>query len=406
MIPIHTIYVLTLISQTTTAAALALLAWNEHRLSGLRALAIACGLHAGAILMMPLWRNANLLVPEVVSAAFLPTIFLLIHEGLESLLLKRERPSHLWRAIVAFSVVVVVALAPLNQLWSMQVARLAGVVVIGRTVWMLWRTRADTTRIPARVTAVLLASALLTFAARVPIEPRVPASGRLLISLREMNMVEISLLAFSFLALYQAESKRLLYEETRRDVLTGLLNRRAIEEMAVEETRNSERTGTALALLMLDIDLFKALNDQWGHPFGDHALRSVAETLRREVQSPRISVGRMSGEEFVVLLPDYSASAAQLFAESIRAAVAGLVLVQDGRRAQVTVSIGVAIRCPGEINWVRMLHRADKALYQAKRSGRNCVALCDEAMEIRSGARGQIVARSLRIDSDKSAYRK
>ena len=160
---------------------------------------------------------------------------------------------------------LVVVLAPWSQLWSMQIARCAGVVLMARTVWMLWRTKRGSTRTPALVTAALLGCILCTMLARISLEPRIPASSLLLL-LRKLTFVEITLLAFSFLAVQQAESQRLLHDETRQDALTGLPNRRAMEERAAAETRISEQTGRPLALLMMDLDGFKALNDTWGHP--------------------------------------------------------------------------------------------------------------------------------------------
>lgn len=383
MIPLRTIYIVTLVSQATSALALAVLAFTDWRVPGIRVLAIACVLHTAATFVMPMWRGAKLWGPEAISAAILPLMFLLIHEGLDSLIQKRDRPSQLWRTGVGATMAIVVALAPWNQLWSMQIARCAAILLIARTMWMLANTQSGSVRIPSLLTAGLLGSILCTFLAGIPIEPLEPASA-FLVSLRELTMAEVSLLAFSFLAVYQAESKRLVHEETRRDARTGLLNRRAIREAAAEETRLSEATGKPLALIMMDIDLFKALNDEWGHPFGDEAVRAVASVLRGVADAPRTSAARLSGEEFVLLVPEFTAAAARQVAERLRSAIEALALEQDGRRARVTVSIGVAMRHKGESTSARMLRRADTALYRAKRGGRNRVVLCDEAVDVRS----------------------
>jgi diguanylate cyclase (GGDEF)-like protein len=214
--------------------------------------------------------------------------------------------------------------------------------------------------------------------ARIPLEPWEPASPFLLF-LRELTMVEITLLAFSFLAVQQAESDRLLHDETRQDALTGLPNRRAMEEQAGAEMRVSKRTGRPLALLMMDLDGFKGLNDTWGHPFGDHALRAVGEVLLRGAKAAGNPVARLSGEEFAMLLPDHTLAAASRIAELLRAAIAELVLVQSDRRVLLTVSIGVAMRQAGDSTWTEMLRRADAALYRAKLGGRNRVMVCEEA---------------------------
>jgi diguanylate cyclase (GGDEF)-like protein len=305
------------------------------------------------------------LAPEAVSAAFLPLIFFLIHEGLQSLVQQRQRSSRAAMLLVGAIVVLVVILAPWSQLWSMQIARCAGVVLMAWTVWMLWRTKRRSTRIPALVTAALLGCILCTMLARIPLEPRVPAPPFLLF-LRELTIVEITLLAFSFLAVQQAESKRLVHDEARQDVLTGLPNRRAMEEEAAAEMRLSERTGRPLALLMMDLDEFKGLNDSWGHPFGDDALRAVGDILLRAANAEKSPIARLSGEEFVMLIPNRTLAAAGRVAELLRAAIAELVLVQNGQPVTLTVSIGVAMRNGGDSTWSEMLRRADAALYRAK----------------------------------------
>jgi diguanylate cyclase (GGDEF)-like protein len=378
MISLHTIYAVTLVSQATSALALGLLAYSDRRLHGLRALAAACGLHAAAIFVMPMWRNANRWVPEAISAAFLPLIFFLIHVGLQSLVQERKRPSRAVMLLVGAVMVLVAALAPWSQLWSMQIARCAGVVLMAWTVWMLSQTQRGGTRIPALVTAALLGCILCTMLARIPLEPHIPASS-LLLFLRKLTIVEITLLAFSFLAVQQAESNRLLHAETRQDVLTGLPNRRAMEEQAAAEMRRAERTGKPLALLMMDLDGFKVLNDTWGHPFGDYALRAVGKVLLRGARTAGNSVARLSGEEFVMLLPNHALGAASRIAEQLRAAIADLVLVQSGQRVSLTVSIGVAMRHAGDSAWTEMVRRADQALYRAKLGGRNRVTVCEEA---------------------------
>ena len=380
MISLHTIYVVTLVSQATSALALALLAYSDRRLQGLRALAAACALHSAAIFLMPMWRNANHWVPEAISAALLPLIFFLIDEGLQSLVQERKHSSHAVMLLVGVVMLLVIVLAPWSQLWSMQIARCAGVVLMGRTVWMLWQTKRSNTRVPVLITAALLACIFCTMLARIPLEPHVPASTFLLF-LRKLTIIEITLLAFSFLAVQQAESNRRLHDETRHDVLTGLPNRRAIEEQAAAEMRVSQRTGRPLPLLMMDLDGFKALNDTWGHPFGDYALRAVGEVLLQGAKTGRNPVARLSGEEFAMLLPDHTLAAASQIAELLRTAIADLVLIQSDQRVPLTVSIGVAMRRAGDSDWTEMLRRADEALYRAKLGGRNRVMVYEEPNE-------------------------
>src|SRR6202051_47586 len=142
-----------------------------------------------------------------------------------------------------------------------------------------------------------------------------------------------------------------------------------MEERATAETHISEQTGRPLALLMMDLDGFKALNDTWGHPFGDQVLRVVGDLLLREAKAAGRLVARLSGEEFVMLLPDHSLAAACRVAELLRAAIADLVLVRSDECVPLTVSIGVAMRQAGESTWTEMLRRADVALSRAQDAG-------------------------------------
>jgi diguanylate cyclase (GGDEF)-like protein len=160
------------------------------------------------------------------------------------------------------------------------------------------------------------------------------------------------------------------------DPLTGLRNRRAIEEAAARAVRDAVTLRRPLALVMLDLDRFKALNDTWGHALGDRALQTVGTALLQ--LAGHGCVARLGGEEFAVLLPGASVEEAGRLAEQIRVAVEGLRLSQGAEIASFTTSVGVSSLHPGETEWTALLHRADVALYRAKREGRNRVVLCEE----------------------------
>ena len=152
------------------------------------------------------------------------------------------------------------------------------------------------------------------------------------------------------------------------DPLTGLLNRRYIEERLAEETNRSQRSGEPLSLLMLDVDEFKSYNDKFGHPAGDEALRIVGRILKESLRGADVAA-RYGGEEFSVLLPATSGEEAETIAERIRRQT------EDTKfpKRRVTLSIGIASLSP-EVDSVEKLFRAaDTALYQAKQNGRNAV---------------------------------
>jgi len=163
-----------------------------------------------------------------------------------------------------------------------------------------------------------------------------------------------------------------LSEEARRDDLTGLYNRRAFNDFFRAEAGRVRRYGGLLALVLLDLDHFKRVNDAHGHDAGDEVLRDFARVLRescREVDVP----ARYGGEEFAVLMPAAGTRAARLLAERVRRDFGAIKFREDGERFGVTVSAGVC-KWTRSVNSPRaMLRRADAALYAAKHAGRDRV---------------------------------
>ena len=160
---------------------------------------------------------------------------------------------------------------------------------------------------------------------------------------------------------------RAQHELATIDDLTGIHNRRSIMTTASKIERSQAQAGS-LSLLMVDIDHFKAVNDRYGHLVGDEVLRQLSETLRSQIRSTDI-VGRYGGEEFLVLMPYTGPDGALLIAEKLRKSVVDNLK----HSVSVTISIGVATTTEHDTTLDRTLARADKALYQAKNSGRNCV---------------------------------
>lgn len=155
------------------------------------------------------------------------------------------------------------------------------------------------------------------------------------------------------------------------DELTGALNRRALGDQAPALARAVHDTGRTLAVMLLDIDHFKSINDTHGHPAGDAVLRQLVPALRAPLRQDAL-VMRYGGEEFALLVPVEHADAARTVAERVRAAVAATVFRTDGRSIGVTASIGLTLAQPGE-GIEQALQRADAALYRAKQGGRNRV---------------------------------
>jgi diguanylate cyclase (GGDEF)-like protein len=161
-------------------------------------------------------------------------------------------------------------------------------------------------------------------------------------------------------------------EAAIHDALTGLHNRRAFNESLERACAREDRQGGHFALLLLDIDRFKKLNDTYGHPAGDAALRHTAQLLTHHVRKSDLAA-RFGGEEFAVLLASTDRVGAEHLAEKVRAEVEKGRLVYDGARLGVTVSIGVAVWPQDGRDPAALVGAADRALYAAKEGGRNRV---------------------------------
>ena len=170
-------------------------------------------------------------------------------------------------------------------------------------------------------------------------------------------------------------SEQQFRELAKADALTGLANRRGFDERLEEEWTRAARAGQSLALLLIDVDLFKSYNDIYGHVGGDTCLRCIARVIADGLQQHSDVAARFGGEEFAVILPDTELEAAMRVAESIRVAVAGMNVPHSGNPEGVqTISIGVAAAVPEQNgSLVSLLTTSDHALYRAKYLGRNRV---------------------------------
>ncbi len=173
----------------------------------------------------------------------------------------------------------------------------------------------------------------------------------------------------AFLLMCSDSLKRQLETAASTDYLTGLPNRRALAQYGAKRFREAARSGTALAVAILDIDHFKAFNDTYGHGLGDDILRVVARTLQGNVRSSDLA-GRWGGEEFLVLLPETQLDGALAVANKIRESVAMTEFKVNRPGIQLTISLGVCEYKPDQ-NIFEAISRADQALFQAKLGGRN-----------------------------------
>lgn len=165
-----------------------------------------------------------------------------------------------------------------------------------------------------------------------------------------------------------------LRELATTDSLTGALNRAESLAVGQRELEAAQRFQQSLAVLMLDIDYFKAINDRFGHAGGDQALRHIVAVLGSAIRSAD-ALGRLGGEEFVIILPATAGEAAMQVAERLRALIAETPAGFHGETISMTVSIGLAITDPSDRSIDAVIGRADDALYRAKNAGRDRVML-------------------------------
>jgi diguanylate cyclase (GGDEF)-like protein len=168
------------------------------------------------------------------------------------------------------------------------------------------------------------------------------------------------------------------------DPLTGALNRRAFQDFTDKEVSRSRRRRQPFSVLLLDIDHFKRINDTYGHPAGDSAIKAIADACVRTLR-PSDVVARYGGEEFAIVLPETDLEQAELVAGRLRQAVERLVVSTDAGAIHMTVSIGVALCGPGTTP-SDSIRQADEALYQAKHAGRNRVVVAPPAEMPRDAA--------------------
>jgi diguanylate cyclase (GGDEF)-like protein len=187
---------------------------------------------------------------------------------------------------------------------------------------------------------------------------------------------------YAALRLANLRLREKLHDQSIRDPLTGLYNRRFLEAALEQELHRSSRHHSGLGVIMADIDKFKVFNDTFGHTAGDIVLKEVGALLRRSVRTEDI-VCRYGGEEFLMVLPDTSLESVRERSEAMRDAVAKLELQHAGHAlGKITASFGISFSQDGVLTPDILLRYADEALYESKRRGCNCVSLSDSVANL------------------------
>ena len=173
-------------------------------------------------------------------------------------------------------------------------------------------------------------------------------------------------------ALNNIEMYETVQNLSNRDGLTGLFNRRYLQERLENMVNEAARSGTPLAVIMLDIDHFKKINDRYGHKAGDDVIRFIARVIKNSTRKVDVAA-RYGGEEFIVLLHNTTAEGAVTVAEKIREIIQGAVVPADGNQLAVTASFGVSAYPELARSTHDLVKSADEALYRSKENGRNRV---------------------------------
>jgi diguanylate cyclase (GGDEF)-like protein len=246
------------------------------------------------------------------------------------------------------------------------------------TAFTLWQYRDEklASRAPALIwmgihATIFLVRVPIILASSLPRAQEVFSSPVVAYSLME-GMVHVTISSFLQISLTKDRAENSLRRAAETDMLTGLANRRAFFERGEAALAGLHRVGLPGAVLVIDVDRFKQINDTYGHAGGDDVLKALARAIGAHLREGDI-FARMGGEEFACFLPDTSLASACVIAEGLRARVASLAIESEGRPIRTSVSIGVAATATPECDLGRLLRDADAGLYQAKRDGRDRV---------------------------------
>lgn len=262
-------------------------------------------------------------------------------------------------------------------------------ILIGSGARAVFRRGGPRGRVP-RITGALFALVTVLVLVRAGLEALWPIARDQLLSATPINFASIGgLLLLPVLAtvgflLMCAESAQVQLERMARvDYLTGIYNRRAIDDLATRAISAARRHGIPLAIMIVDVDHFKLVNDRHGHECGDNVLVEVVRRMREILRNEDL-IGRQGGEEFVVVMPDIDLASAKGAAERLRRGFSDTPMaIHDGDQPielPLTISIGVAALEASDQQFSHLLRRADRAMYAAKTGGRNRVMIADGQM--------------------------
>lgn len=377
---VPTMLAMIIASSLMMAASMAVVGWGRRR-DGLGRWAAALLVNAiGHLLIM-----LRGLIPDVLSIVVGNLMLSSVFVGMIAAVYQFQGRPVRWPLLLAPPLLVLVFISVFIDNFPARVS-FVGLVIGLQAVWALLAVLSHRHATVGRgqwllVAGLLLEAVVLGVRALVAISTHSEATNILqssalqtLTFLATFSVVLVSSVGFVFMSRDRAdENNRVL---AALDPLTGVANRRSLIAALDRDMARAQRMREPMALMMVDIDYFKDVNDRYGHPAGDRVLRSVVNVLRQRVRAQDL-VGRYGGEEFMVLLPDTGLTGAEQLARELCKAVEESRCPADGVPGPgiaVTVSIGVfGGRLESGDSWDMLIAAADRALYQAKNNGRNRV---------------------------------
>lgn len=379
---VPTLFAVVILTSLSMAAGIAVVGWSRHN-DGLRWWSLGLLLHAAAYALFSLRGRIPDGLSVLTANLMLGAVFVCMQMAVRQFHGLRMP----WRAIAALMGILLLSLLIFRQHFVARVIVVS--LVLGAfataTLWDLVSEKRRRVGRGAWLLAAALAFQCVVFVIRVVMvlqmdgEPRLDrmltaGGGQTLTFFTAFLVVLLGSVGFVFMSRDRAdESNRVL---AAQDPLTGVANRRSLIAALDRDMARALRMREPMALMMVDVDHFKGVNDRYGHPVGDRVLCGVADVLRQRLRAQDL-VGRYGGEEFMVLLPDTGLRGAEQLARELCKAVEDLHCPIDGMPGPgiaVTVSIGV-FGGPLESadSWDMLIAAADRALYQAKKNGRNRV---------------------------------
>jgi diguanylate cyclase (GGDEF)-like protein len=319
----------------------------------------------------------------VVEHFFILSAFTLFYRGI-LLFFRSPRTTHFLWTSVAVALILLTYLSTANDRIAPRIVIVSLVLFLSRGLMAVELFRQAGQRSILNIFAVLIAAyalfgagrSVFTFLHGPPYD--LQQAGHFQTPSLVVNLLFICIIGLFFLLMLSSELVAIVEAQSLYDHVSGALNRRGIDQRLALELVRAERNGYQLAIALIDIDHFKQINDTAGHAAGDAALRQVVEVISSRLRSYDF-FGRYGGDEFLLVLPQTSCDDAVRIAERIEQAVRGLAVPRFA--LPITLSIGLTFATPCETA-VSMLARADMALYNAKRAGRNCTRILLASLDL------------------------